>query len=57
MTEKEAKKLEVSRMWDRDAGWVCVYCQRETNTFHIATGHDHTDDSIHWCVCRKENND
>ena len=53
MIESEAKELEVGRIWDREVGWVCSYCQRETNTFNVATGHDHTDYSIHWCSCQK----
>ena len=51
MTENEARKLEVPIEWNGKAN-VCTYCGRVPETFYIVTGHDHTDDSIRWCICR-----
>lgn len=56
MTEQEAKKLEVDRVWNYISnGWVCKHCNRDAHTFHVATGHDHTDYEIYWCTCRGNN--
>ena len=52
MTEQEAKQLEVDMEWNGRAN-VCVHCGRVPETFYIVTGHDHTDDEIRWCLCRK----
>ena len=52
MTEQEAKQLEVNMEWNGRAN-VCVHCGRVPETFYIVTGHDHTDDEIRWCLCRK----
>jgi hypothetical protein len=52
MTEDQARKLEVPIEWNGRAN-VCVYCGRVPETFYIVTGHDHTDDSIRWCICRE----
>ena len=51
MTEQEAKRLEVPTEWNGKAN-VCTYCGRVPETFYVATGHDHTDYDIRWCVCR-----
>lgn len=51
MNEDKARKLEVPTEWNGKAN-VCTYCGRVPETFYVATGHDHTDDSIHWCICR-----
>lgn len=52
MTEDQARKLEVPIEWNSKAN-VCVYCGRVPETFYVVTGHDHTDDSIRWCICRE----
>ncbi len=52
MTEDQARKLEVPIKWNGKAN-VCVYCGRVPETFYVVTGHDHTDDSIRWCICRE----
>lgn len=52
MTEDQARKLEVPIKWNSKAN-VCVYCGRVPETFYVVTGHDHTDDSIRWCICRE----
>lgn len=52
MTEDQARKLEVPIKWNSKAN-VCVYCGRVPETFYVVTGHDHTDASIRWCICRE----
>ena len=52
MDEKQARYLEVPTKWNGKAN-VCVHCGRVPETFYIVTGHDHTDDEIRWCLCRK----
>lgn len=51
ISEKTAKKLETDIEWNGRAN-VCVHCGRVPETFYVATGHDHTDDEIRWCICR-----
>jgi len=52
MNKYEAKKLEVDTEWNGKAN-VCVHCGRVPETFYVATGHDHTDYDIKWCLCRE----
>lgn len=55
MDRREAEKLETKCIWDANSNrWVCKFCGRHPNIFYIVTGHDHTDDSIWTCECRKE---
>ena len=55
MDKRESKKLETQCVWDASIKrWVCKFCGKEPKTFYIVTGHDHTDDSIWTCECRKE---
>ncbi|MEN6629793.1 MAG: hypothetical protein ABFC42_09120 [Sulfuricella sp.] len=52
MNEAQARKLETETEWNGKAN-VCIHCGRVPETFYIVTGHDHTDDSIRWCICRE----
>ena len=52
MNEAQARKLETETKWNGKAN-VCIHCGRVPETFYIVTGHDHTDDSIRWCICRE----
>ena len=52
ISEKIAKKLETDTELNGRAN-VCVHCGKVPETFYVVTGHDHTDDSIRWCICRE----
>ncbi len=53
-TKQEAKALETKCVWNKQIKrWVCKYCGNEPETFYVVTGHDHTDDSIWCCECRR----
>lgn len=52
MNEAQARKLETEIEWNGKAN-VCIHCGRVPETFYTVTGHDHTDDSIRWCICRE----
>jgi len=55
MNQREAKQLEVKCRWNGEQGfWECVHCGKPPSTFYVVTGHDHTDDSIWWCECRRD---
>lgn len=53
MTENEARQMVVEIEWNGKAN-VCIHCGNVPETYYIATGHDHTDDSIHYCFCQAQ---
>ena len=53
MTENEARQMAVEIEWNGKAN-VCIHCGNVPETYYIATGHDHTDDSIHYCFCQAQ---
>lgn len=55
MNKREAEKLKVKGRRDPDLKqWVCEHCGTGVSTFYVVTGHDHTDDYIWWCECRRQ---